>query len=63
MSMKKSIAIAVSFIGAASAINGYAFQEITVDDLGALPSDECFYDVTIPALLDKGWIQYAWVRS
>lgn len=62
MSMK-SLAIAASIIGAASAINDYAFQEITVGDLDALPSDECFYDVTIPDLLDKGWIRYAWVRS
>lgn len=39
----------------------FAFNLSPVDDLGAQPSDECFYDVTIPDLLDIGFKQYAWV--
>ena len=41
----------------------FALQEVTVDDLDALPTDECFYDVTIPALLENGFSKYAWVSS
>ena len=45
------IATVVSIaVGTASGIapeeHSFAFEEITVDDLGAVPSDECFYDVT-----------------
>ena len=52
-------------VGTASDIapedHSFAFEEIAVDDLGVVPSDECFYDVTIPNLLTNGWTKYAWV--
>ena len=62
-------AIIAAAVGLASYANAlapddpasFAFNLSPVDDLGAQPSDECFYDVTIPDLLDIGFKQYAWV--
>lgn len=52
-------------IGLASALapeeSPYAFDEITVDNLRSPPADECFYDVTVPSLLDMGFSKYAWI--
>ena len=56
-------AIVAAAVGLASYVNAlapddpasFAFNLSPVDDLGAQPSDECFYDVTIPDLLDIGF--------
>eukprot|EP00984_Skeletonema_dohrnii_P027430 scaffold16972_cov94-Skeletonema_dohrnii-CCMP3373.AAC.2 len=45
----------------ASEDSPYAFHETTVNNLGAPPADECFYDVTVPALLDMDYVKYAWI--
>ncbi|KAL7431190.1 hypothetical protein ACHAXM_002574 [Skeletonema potamos] len=60
-----TVAASSGLIGLASALASegvpYAFHETTVGNLVAEPADECFYDVTIPALLDEGFVKYAWV--
>ena len=45
----------------ASEDSPYAYHETTVNNLGAPPADECFYDVTVPALLDMDYVKYAWI--
>lgn len=39
----------------------FGTHETTVGNLGVEPSEECFYDVTIPTLLAIGYRKYAWI--
>jgi len=39
----------------------FSFSLTDVPDLGAAPSDDCFYPTTLPSLISQNLTQYAWV--